>query len=46
MGGTQIYFKREDLNHIGPHKINNVIGQVLLSNHMGKPSVIAEVDAG
>ena len=46
MGGAQIYFKREDLNHTGAHKINNVIGQALLANRMGKPRVIAETGAG
>ena len=42
----QIYFKREDLNHTGAHKINNVIGQALLAKRMGKPRVIAETGAG
>ena len=46
MGGAQIYFKREDLNHTGAHKINNAIGQALLANRMGKPRVIAETGAG
>ena len=46
MGGAQIYLKREDLNHTGAHKINNVIGQALLARHMGKPRVIAETGAG
>ena len=46
MGGAQIYFKREDLNHTGAHKINNVIGQALLANRMGKPRIIAETGAG
>lgn len=46
LGGAQIYFKREDLNHTGAHKINNVIGQALLARHMGKPRVIAETGAG
>ncbi|HEX2530375.1 MAG TPA: tryptophan synthase subunit beta [Burkholderiaceae bacterium] len=46
MGGAQIYFKREDLNHTGAHKINNVIGQALLAQRMGKPRVIAETGAG
>ena len=46
MGGAQIYFKREDLNHTGAHKINNVIGQALLAKRMGKPRVIAETGAG
>ena len=46
LGGAQIYFKREDLNHTGAHKINNVIGQALLARRMGKPRVIAETGAG
>ncbi|MDB5856041.1 MAG: trpB [Herminiimonas sp.] len=46
MGGAQIFFKREDLNHTGAHKINNVIGQALLAKRMGKPRVIAETGAG
>jgi tryptophan synthase beta chain len=46
MGGAQIYFKREDLNHTGAHKINNTIGQALLAKRMGKPRVIAETGAG
>ncbi|WP_432379828.1 tryptophan synthase subunit beta [Duganella sp. P38] len=45
-GGAQIYFKREDLNHTGAHKINNVIGQALLAGRMGKPRIIAETGAG
>jgi tryptophan synthase beta chain len=45
-GGAQIYLKREDLNHTGAHKINNVIGQALLAKRMGKPRVIAETGAG
>ncbi|MFP6765840.1 MAG: tryptophan synthase subunit beta [Planctomycetaceae bacterium] len=45
-GGAQIYLKREDLNHTGAHKINNTIGQVLLTRRMGKPRVIAETGAG
>jgi tryptophan synthase beta chain len=45
-GGAQIYLKREDLNHTGAHKINNVIGQALLARQMGKPRVIAETGAG
>jgi tryptophan synthase beta chain len=44
--GAQIYFKREDLNHTGAHKINNVIGQALLARRMGKPRIIAETGAG
>ena len=46
MGGAQIFLKREDLNHTGAHKINNVIGQALLARRMGKPRVIAETGAG
>ena len=45
-GGAQVYLKREDLNHTGAHKINNVIGQALLARHMRKPRVIAETGAG
>jgi tryptophan synthase beta chain len=45
-GGAQIYLKREDLNHTGAHKINNVIGQALLARRMGKPRIIAETGAG
>lgn len=44
--GTKIYLKREDLNHTGAHKINNVIGQILLAKRMGKKKVIAETGAG
>ena len=46
LGGAQIYFKREDLNHTGAHKINNAIGQVLLARRMGKKRIIAETGAG
>lgn len=46
LGGAKIYFKREDLNHTGSHKINNVIGQMLLAKRMGKTRVIAETGAG
>ncbi len=46
LGGAQIYLKREDLNHTGAHKINNVIVQALLAKRMGKPRVIAETGAG
>ncbi|WP_426190718.1 tryptophan synthase subunit beta [Massilia sp. DWR3-1-1] len=46
VGGAQIFFKREDLNHTGAHKINNVIGQALLARRMGKPRIIAETGAG
>jgi tryptophan synthase beta chain len=45
-GGAQVYLKREDLNHTGAHKINNVIGQALLARRMRKPRVIAETGAG
>src|SRR6186997_2844090 len=45
-GGAKIYFKREDLNHTGAHKVNNVLGQVMLAKRMGKPRVIAETGAG
>ncbi len=46
LGGAKIYLKREDLNHTGSHKINNVIGQMLLAKRMGKTRVIAETGAG
>lgn len=46
LGGAQIYFKREDLNHTGAHKINNVLGQALLAQKMGKTRLIAETGAG
>lgn len=46
LGGAEIYLKREDLNHTGSHKINNVIGQMLLAKKMGKTRVIAETGAG
>ena len=46
LGGARIYLKREDLNHTGAHKINNVLGQVLLAKKMGKTRVIAETGAG
>jgi tryptophan synthase beta chain len=45
-GGAQVYLKREDLNHTGAHKINNVLGQAMLAKRMGKPRVIAETGAG
>jgi tryptophan synthase beta chain len=45
-GGAQVFFKREDLNHTGAHKINNVIGQALLARRMGKKRIIAETGAG
>src|SRR5215470_11386044 len=41
-GGAKIYLKREDLNHTGAHKVNNVLGQILLARRMGRPRVIAE----
>jgi tryptophan synthase beta chain len=46
LGGAKVYLKREDLNHTGSHKINNVLGQVLLAKRMGKSRVIAETGAG
>jgi len=46
LGGARIYLKREDLNHTGAHKINNVLGQILLAKKMGKTRVIAETGAG
>lgn len=46
VGGAKIYLKREDLNHTGAHKINNVIGQIILANRMGAKRVIAETGAG
>ncbi len=46
LGGAQVYFKREDLNHTGAHKINNSIGQALLAKRMGKTRIIAETGAG
>jgi tryptophan synthase beta chain len=46
LGGAKVYFKREELNHTGSHKINNVLGQVLLAKRMGKTRVIAETGAG
>ncbi len=46
LGGAKIYLKREDLNHMGAHKINNTIGQVLLAKRLGKKRVIAETGAG
>mgnify|MGYP002652716899 CR=1 FL=1 len=45
-GGAQVYLKREDLNHTGAHKVNNVLGQIMLAKRMGKPRVIAETGAG
>ena len=46
LGGAKIYLKREDLNHTGSHKINNVLGQALLAKYMGKKRIIAETGAG
>ncbi len=46
LGGAQVYFKREDLNHTGAHKINNALGQILLAKRMGKKRIIAETGAG
>ena len=46
LGGAKIYLKREDLNHTGAHKINNVLGQALLAKKMGKKRLIAETGAG
>jgi len=46
LGGAKIYFKREDLNHTGSHKINNCLGQILLAKRMGKTRIIAETGAG
>jgi tryptophan synthase beta chain len=45
-GGAKIYFKREELNHTGAHKVNNVLGQILLARRMGKKRIIAETGAG
>src|SRR5690625_7868560 len=46
LGGAQIYLKREDLNHTGAHKINNALGQALLTVRMGKKKIVAETGAG
>jgi tryptophan synthase beta chain len=46
LGGAKIYLKREDLNHTGAHKVNNVLGQIMLARRMSKPRVIAETGAG
>ena len=46
LGGAKIYLKREDLNHTGSHKVNNVLGQALLAKKMGKTRLIAETGAG
>src|SRR5689334_4000290 len=45
LGGAKIYFKREELNHTGSHKINNTVGQILLARRMGKTRIIAETGA-
>src|SRR6266581_4090789 len=46
LGGAKIYFKRDELNHTGAHKVNNVLGQILLARRMGKRRIIAETGAG
>ena len=46
LGGAKIYLKREDLNHLGAHKINNTLGQCLLAKRMGKTRIVAETGAG
>ena len=46
LGGAKIYFKRDELNHTGSHKINNCLGQILLAKRMGKTRIIAETGAG
>ena len=46
LGGAKVFLKREDLNHTGAHKINNVLGQILLAKRMGKKRIIAETGAG
>ncbi|KRL01126.1 tryptophan synthase subunit beta [Liquorilactobacillus capillatus] len=46
LGGAKVYLKREDLNHLGAHKLNNVLGQILLAKRMGKKKVVAETGAG
>src|SRR5436190_5304213 len=46
LGGAKIYLKREELNHTGAHKVNNVLGQIMLARRMGKPRIIAETGAG
>ena len=46
LGGAKIYFKREELNHTGAHKVNNVLGQIMLAKRMGKTRIIAETGAG
>src|SRR5947208_4354271 len=46
LGGAKIYFKREELNHTGAHKVNNVLGQIMVARRMGKKRIIAETGAG
>src|SRR5690606_20222652 len=46
LGGARVYFKRDELNHTGAHKINNTLGQILLARRMGKTRIIAETGAG
>mgnify|MGYP003134949568 CR=1 FL=1 len=46
LGGAKVYFKRDELNHTGAHKINNVLGQIILARRMGKTRIIAETGAG
>src|SRR3979411_2467384 len=46
LGGAKVYLKREELNHTGSHKVNNVLGQILLARRMGKQRIIAETGAG
>ncbi|WP_372887354.1 pyridoxal-phosphate dependent enzyme, partial [Shimia sp.] len=46
LGGAKVYFKRDELNHTGAHKINNVLGQIILARRMGKSRIIAETGAG
>ncbi|MGE4220088.1 MAG: pyridoxal-phosphate dependent enzyme, partial [Alphaproteobacteria bacterium] len=46
LGGAKVYFKRDELNHTGAHKINNTVGQILLARRMGKTRIIAETGAG
>jgi tryptophan synthase beta chain len=46
LGGAKVYFKRDELNHTGAHKINNTLGQILLAKRMGKKRIIAETGAG
>src|SRR5712692_3195315 len=46
LGGARIYFKREELNHTGSHKVNNVLGQIMVARRMGKKRIIAETGAG